>query len=517
MSRARMKTPSHRLNNNLQSRQERTSLDLLSRLRAHCAATEVETYLVGGYVRDALLGRTTHDIDIAVARDASSASQGIALGVGGTPVLLDPERGIHRVAGIAAHGARWRVDVSTLQGSIDEDLRRRDFTVDAIAVALSATEAPVEQWPLIDPSGGLADLRDGVIRQVSAEALVDDPLRLLRAVRIAAQTGFTIEPETERAVRKHAALLADVSAERVREELLTILALPGVGRSLELLDEFGLLDVVLPELSPARGVTQPVEHHWDVFHHTLHCVDYAEQVLDEGFRASDPAGRHVPWPEWASDYFDEVYADGHTRATYLKLACLLHDVAKPETKSVQPNGRVRFLGHPVKGATTARRALQRLRTSRKAQEAVGIMVEQHLRPSQLAQRGEMPTSRAVYRYYRDLKDVAVDTLYLCMADYLAARGPDLDMDDWARHCERMRFTLDEGRAQRAPERQERLLTGDDLMTLFDLPSGPELRPLLAMVQESGAAGEVKTREEAVTLVSQVLGREPAHVEARHGQ
>ena len=134
-------------------------------------------------------------------------------------------------------------------------------------------------------------------------------------------------------------------------------------------------------------------------------------------------GRHVPWPDWADDYFAEEYADGHTRATFLKLACLLHDVAKPETKSVQPNGRVRFLGHPVKGATTTHNVLRRLRTSGKAREAVAVMVEQHLRPSQLAQRGELPTARAIYRYYRDLKDVAVDTLYLCMADYLAARGP----------------------------------------------------------------------------------------------
>ncbi len=348
------------------------------------------------------------------------------------------------------------------------------------------------------------------------DAFADDPLRLLRAVRIAAQTGFTIDGETARAVAEQARLLEGVSAERVREELLTILSLPCVGQSLERLDGLGLLDVVLPELSPARGVTQPVEHHWDVFHHTLHCVDFAEKVLDAEYRASDAAGAHVPWPEWADGYFSEEYADGHTRATYLKLACLLHDVAKPETKSVQANGRVRFLGHPVKGATTARNVLRRLRTSGRAREAVAVMVEQHLRPSQLAQKGELPTARAVYRYYRDLQDVAVDTLYLSMADYLAARGPELELDNWAMHCDRVRHTLDEGRAQKTPQRRERLLTGHDLMTLFNLPSGPELRPLLEMVQESGAAGEVKTREEAVSLVSQELGRAPADAEARHG-
>ena len=491
-------------------------MDILPRLRAHCAASEVQAYLLGGYVRDALLSRTSCDIDLAVPSGAEGLAQGIASAFGGTAVALDAERGIHRVAGIRSEGATWRVDVSTLTDSIEDDLRSRDFTVDAIAVPLADANGPVSTWPLVDSTGGVADLRAGVIRLSSPAVLRKDPLRLLRAVRIAAQTSFAIDGDTERAVREQAGLLFEVSPERVREELLTILSLPGVGRSLEMLDALGLLDVALPELSPARGVTQPVEHHWDVFYHTLHCVGFAEQVLDCEYRSTDPAGRHIPWPDWADDYFGEEYADGHTRATHLKLACLLHDVAKPETKSVQPNGRVRFLGHPVKGATTARRVLQRLRASGKSQEAVAVMVEQHLRPSQLAQRGELPTSRAVYRYFRDLKDVAIDTLYLSMADYLAARGPDLDLADWAKHCERIRFTLEEGRVQRAPERQERLLTGHDLMTLFNLPSGPELRPLLEMVRESGAAGEVKTREEAVTLVSQVLGREPSIAEARHG-
>lgn len=492
-------------------------MDLLSRLRAHCAAAGAQPYLLGGYVRDALLGRTTRDIDLAVADGAEALATSIARELGGTRVALDQERGIHRVDGIPTDGATWRVDVSTLPGhGIDEDLRLRDFTIDAIAVPLADSNGPIAEWPLIDPTGGVADLRAGVIRMTSPGVFTDDPLRLLRTVRIAAQTGFAIGGDTERDVRDHAALLADVSAERVREELLTILSLPRVGRSLEQMDELGLLDVVLPELSPARGVTQPVEHHWDVFYHTLHCVEFAEQVLDADFRATDPSGKHIPWPDWADDYFAEEYADGHTRATFLKLACLLHDVAKPETKSVQPNGRVRFLGHPVKGATTARDVLRRLRTSGKAREAVAVMVEQHLRPSQLAQKGEMPTARAVYRYYRDLKDVAVDTLYLSMADYLAARGPDMELDNWAVHCNRVRYTLDEGRAQKTPKRRERLLTGNDLMTLFNLPSGPELRPLLEMVQESGAAGEVKTREEAVTLVSQMLGRAPAGAEAQHG-
>ena len=183
-------------------------------------------------------------------------------------------------------------------------------------------------------------------------------------------------------------------------------------------------------------------------------VEQSPVTIEVDKSALNKFARAVKSPEQPNPlYFDEEYADGHTRATYLKLAALLHDVAKPETKAVQPDGRVRFLGHPVKGAATSEKILKRLRASSKATEAIRVMVDQHLRPSQLAQKGEMPTSRAVYRYSRDVGDVAVDTLYLCMADYLAARGPDLDLEDWARHCDRMRFTLQDKRVQEAPERR----------------------------------------------------------------
>jgi poly(A) polymerase len=483
-------------------------LELLGRLRAHYAPLGIDAYLLGGFIRDMLLHRVSYDIDLAVSGDAEEQAHGIALATGGTFVPLDHERGIYRVAAIIPDDGRWTVDIATLQGNIDDDLRRRDFTVDALAVPLADTGVPYGDWPIIDPTGGLNDLASKTLRLTGPDVLAADPLRLIRAVRIAVQTGFDIEPETADAVREQVSLISTVSAERVREELLTILSLPGVWRSVELLDTLGLMDEILPELTPARGVEQPKEHHWDVFEHSLHCTEFAEQVLDPEFRRTNPAGKLIPWSSWLTEYFDEEYADGHTRATYLKLAALLHDVAKPETKALQPDGRVRFLGHPVKGAATTKKILKRLRASSKASEAVRVMVDQHLRPSQLAQKGEMPTSRAVYRYYRDVGDVAVDTLYLCMADYLAARGPDIDLEDWGRHCERMGFTLQEKHVQEAPERRQRLLTGHDLMALFNLSPGPELQPLLEMVQEAHAAGEANTKEEALTMVSQALGKEP---------
>ena len=481
-------------------------MELLDRLRSHFVDSGIEAYLYGGFVRDTLLRHPSHDIDLIISGDSKEHARRFAEAVGGTLVILDDGRGIYRVV-VTLNYERWTVDVATLHGGIEDDLRQCDFTIDALAVPLEATSLPPSEWPIIDPMRGLDDLRDEILRFTGPNALSDDPLRLIRAVRIAAKTGFDIDVKTADAIHQKVDLLSSVSVERVREEFLTILSLPGVWRSVKLLDSLGLIDQVLPELTPSRGVEQPKEHHWDVFEHSLHCVDFAEKVLDHDFRATDPAGKLIPWFPWLKEHFNEEYADGHIRATYLKLAALLHDVAKPETKALQPDGRVRFLGHPVKGAATTKKILQRLRSSSKAIECVSLMVDQHLRPSQLAQKGELPTSRAVYRYYRDLDDVAVDTLYLCMADYLAARGPSIDLEDWDRHCGRMRFTLQEKRAQETPERRQRLLTGHDLMTFFNLLPGPDLKPILEMVQENQAAGEVRTKEEALTMVSQALGKE----------
>jgi tRNA nucleotidyltransferase/poly(A) polymerase len=189
---------SHHQRNSLRSHEERISLDFLPRLRAHCSAAGIHAYLLGGFVRDALLGRVTRDIDIAVTHGAKALARDIARTLGGTPVALDRERAIHRIDGIPADGEMWRVDIATLQGGeIEEDLCLRDFTIDAIAVPLAGTATPVNEWPLIDPTGGVEDLRVGVVHMTSPSVLADDPLRLLRAVRIAAQTGFEIEEKTK--------------------------------------------------------------------------------------------------------------------------------------------------------------------------------------------------------------------------------------------------------------------------------------------------------------------------------
>ena len=336
------------------------------------------------------------------------------------------------------------------------------------------------------------------MRAVGESVFQDDPARLLRAVRLAAKLQFSIEPHTAGLITRHAHLISATSGERVREEFLAVLSLDRAKNHLETLDQLGLLCCIIPELEIAKGVEQPQEHYWDVFGHSIHAVEGAERVVSRC--AQDTEASEVPWSGEIEEYFRGDAGDGHTRATMLKLAALLHDIAKPQTKMVDAKGRTRFLGHQTLGASMADDILERMRLSNSGRDMVHGMVENHLRPIQMSQDGELPTPRAVYRYFRDVGDVAIDTLYLSLADHLAARGPNLDMEGWRHHADIVAHILEVGTHQQTPEKMPRLVTGYDLMQEFGLSPGPLVGLLMDEVNEAQASGTLSTRDEALDLV-----------------
>ena len=475
---------------------------LLEKLRQFFATEEAEAYLVGGVIRDLLMDRELGDVDIAT-EDASGVAARIAAAMGGRVVSLDDDRDIARV--VIPLGARASyVDVSQMRGSIEEDLGQRDFTVDAMALPMTREIDRDLLQNVIDPLGGLNDLHASTIRAVSGSIFHDDPARLLRAPRLAAQLGFEIEGETEGQIQRDAHLVATVASERVRDEMLRLIAQGGAARSLRMLDRLDLLCRVIPELEEARGVGQPREHHWDVFDHLIETVGQVEVVASGSPALDEFVTELVPRFDDIDSYFAEPAGDGHSRLTVLKLAALLHDIAKPSAKTVEPSGRIRFLGHDKEGGEIAGTVLERLRLSRRTVELVRTMVTHHLRPSQMAPPGEMPSGRAVFRYYRDLGDAAIDTLYLSLADHLAARGPGLERDEWASQCKVVGHILHEGRERSAPDVLPKVLNGRDLMDIFSLSPGPRVGMLLDVVQEAQAGGEVNTREEAIDLVKSKL-------------
>ena len=467
-------------------------------LARYFASRSIEAYVVGGALRDALLDRRTDDLDLAAATDVRVTGPHIAASLGGTYVPLDEARGIVRVVAPAKEGTST-IDISRLDAGIEEDLRRRDFTVDAMALPLHRLGSGDLDRHLIDPLAGQSDLESRVVRAASPGAFAADPARLMRAPRLAAQLGFVIDEATVTRIRADARLLSGVAPERTRDELLKLLAELGATGSLRLLDELDLLCRVLPELSEARGVTQPREHHWDVFGHLVETPGQVERVIGPrpghaGFIESE-----TPGFDGKEGYFAAEVSDGHSRRTLVKLAGLLHDVSKPATRTVEESGRIRFIGHHTEGAEVAEAVLDRLRLSRRGVELVALMVRYHLRPSQMAQRDEMPSGKAVYRYFRDVGDASVDTLFLNLADYLAARGPALGRDEWVQHCRLIGHILREGLERKAPEVLPKLVTGHDIMDVLRLGSGPRVGAILREVAEAVANGQITTRDEALEL------------------
>jgi len=461
-----------------------------------------EWYFVGGYVRDRLLGRETHNFDVVVGGGALALAREYAGLVGGSFVPLDEQRQVARVVLPYHEGSpRDQVDFAAMRGSLTQDLKTRDFTIDAMALSGSGS--------LLDPLGGQEDLRAGRVRAASERVFADDPVRLLRAARIAAQLGFRVEAGTEALVLRDRALLARTAPERAQEELWAVLVLPGAGDALRALDRLGLLTTVFPELEPARAVEQPKEHRWDVLTHSLAAVDAAALLLRElppealADRFPVWAAEAVPWLPESWEHERGPIAAGHSRATLLKLAALLHDVAKPQTRSLEADGRIHFFGHAQQGAEIAANALKRLRFSAREVKAVRTMVRHHLRPGML---GEPPTRRAVFRYFRDTEEEGIDIIYLGLADHLATRGPLLAREDWWEHSALALFLLE--RRFREPEvvRPPKLVDGEDVMRLLGVGPGPRVGVLLAAVREAQGAGEVTTREEAIALLERLFGK-----------
>ncbi|MEX2599157.1 MAG: HD domain-containing protein, partial [Dehalococcoidia bacterium] len=485
---------------------------LLARTEAVCAETETSVYIVGGSIRDALLGLPIPELDVTVIGDALALGKAIAARARGTFVPLDVEHGVGRVVITGDDGNQSHLDLARMEdGSLQADLRRRDFTVNALALPLEAAHHP--DWPdhIVDPLGGVHDLRHGILRLASPTAFADDPARLLRAVRIAAQRALALDPSLKSSAIASCALVDQVAPDRLRDEFMLILETPDPTEALHLMDSLGLLMCLFPEMEPMRGCQQPAEHHWDVLEHTLQAVGACQKLLART-GLPDEVLQAVPWDEKLQRRFAETFAHGFNRQAYVKLACLLHDIGKPATKTTEPSGRIRFLGHPDTGAAMAESIMVRLRFSGKAIKHVSLMVEEHLRPTQIAPprshnapaEPRLPSRRAIWRYYRDLEDAAIDTLYLSLADHLAARGPEFEFPRWQRHATICSSILGSDTHQ-GEVRKPRLITGRDLIEQFRLKPGPRVGWLLEAIEEAAGAGEIATREEAVALASRLLG------------
>jgi len=449
-------------------------------------------WVVGGAVRDALAGDTVRavDIDIAAQHGAGWARRA-ADALDGVCIHLNPRYPVWRVV-----ANDFKLDVWDLQGAeIAEDLRRRDFTVNAMAVPLDAFLTG-DLGALVDPSGGRADVEARRLRLTSDQSLRGDPVRMLRAIRFEAEGGWRPDAQLRAALRRDASLIVQSIPERLWMELRRIFESDGLSWALRRLEQSGLLDRLFPELALGRTVDQRPVHRRDVFWHQIDAVRWIVRLTasrsPRALRAAairrelEPV-LSMPGVRFALDAW----------RVPLRLATLLHDIGKPGTRTVDAGGSTHFYGHSELGAQMARSRLMELRLPSRTIGQVELLIEQHLRPGQVNAPGHMPTDRALHRFHHALGEAVVPLCWLFLADSLATAGAQALLPRWpayAAHVVRIVSWQPRVRANAGV-----ILDGHAIMEVTGLGPGPLIGEIRAKIDEAAAVGEVASVDQAKQL------------------
>jgi poly(A) polymerase len=454
-------------------------------------ATHAGAWIVGGAIRDAVLGMTPiADLDLVIAgADASEPARTIARSAGQPAFPLSEQFGAWRVVGDG-----WLIDVTPMQGErIEDDLALRDFTVNAMGL-------PLFGGNLADPFDGERDLQERKLRLVAADAYERDRLRPLRLVRFATELGFDVEPQTATATREWAPRIGEAAGERIFAELRRIVVAPRAAEGLELASKTGVLAAVLPELDALHGIDQSQFHHLDVYDHTIEVLNALTEIdtqLADYFPDDALELRRV---------LEEPLGDDLTRAQALRFAALLHDIGKAGTRRLTDAGRVTFIGHDSLGADMVRKVCLRLRTSERLREFLARITRHHLVLGFLVH--DRPLSRrAVYRYLKLCSPVEVEVTLLTCADRLATRGKNAEPAIEA-HLDLARELMTAALRWRAEGPPRPPLRGNQLAEELGIEPGPDLGGLLAELEEATYAGEVTTADQAVEYARRLRQNQP---------
>ena len=464
-------------------------------------------YLVGGAVRDAMLNQPIHDLDFVVAHNAIKLARQVANSLGADFYPLDVGRDTGRVIVVDNDGKRTVLDFAAFRGpDLGADLLGRDFTLDAIALDLADDT-------IHDPLGGVMDLKEKRLRLCSPSAFVDDPVRILRGIRLAANFGFHIMIETRSSMKESANLLGNVSPERLRDELFRILDGDQPAACLRALDLVGALDKFLPELSALKGVEQVDPHVYDVWEHTLSVLKHLESILAalaveyESDKANDLFNgllvmRIGRYRQPISEALSQPSTGDRSLRSLLFLAALYHDIAKPMAKQVDDEGQTRFWDHDKQGAEMASARARILALSNDEIQRLETVIRNHMRvlfhTNRLLRENKPPSRRAVYRFFRDTGSSGMLVCLLAMADLWATYEQTLPQETWAACLEVVRIFL-ENWFERPAESivPPPLVDGNDIMKELGIQSGRQVGELLEAIREAQAMGAILTREQAL--------------------
>ena len=494
-----------------------------------------EIYLVGGSVRDAFMGIETHDRDLIVADcDAREFSLKVAELFDGTFIPLDEENRIYRI--VLPDKINYLDITNPIEGSLEKDLMRRDLTINAIACDIRTGE-------IIDLSGGISDIKNGIINYVLEENFKDDPLRILRAYRFQAIYGFEISPKTLDAIKKYSDLVLNPAVERINYELLKLFGGKYAHIALENMDKAGILEKFFPFVNELKKVPPNSHHHLDLFHHSLETVREIEEI--ESGKLKVESGKFLTKllqkPSNSPFIGEEVVAlpspmgkvsegrkgdnfqfstfnfqlpvqshlhstdfGGAPRLAHLKLAGFMHDIGKFSTWTIEEGGRHRFIKHDDVGAKMSVKFLKNLHFSNKQIEYISSMIKNHIYPSSVMSAPEI-SDKIMMRYVRKMENNSIDCIILAMADRLSARGPEIT-DEMVENninslCKLLNFYLS---VKDTLKPLPKLLDGNDVMKILNIKPSPKLGEIMSALHEAQISGDVTTKEQAVEFVKSLV-------------
>lgn len=443
-----------------------------------------EGYLVGGSIRDFLLGKSFVDRDIAI-RGAKKFAEKISEQFNGTLITLDDKNQIYRI--VLPDKINY-LDISEIVGnSIEEDLKRRDFTINAIAYDLKVNK-------FIDTTGGMEDLKNGIIKQFRDSNFEDDPLRILRAFRFIAVTGFQPADVLIEAIKKYKSLLLKPSVERISYELMKLIGGKYCSQTLLLMDEIGILEILCPYVKEMKQVPPNTHHHLDLFHHVIETVRNVEILYDEG--NSD-----------IKNHLDRIDFGGFPRLNHLKLAGFLHDIGKFSTWTIESDtGRHRFIKHDDVGAKMCIKYLKDLKFSKKQIEYISSMVKNHIYPSNVIAAPDL-TEKVMMRYIRKMGENVIDNIILAKADRLSARGEEITENIIKSNLDGLdKLLIFYLNKKDTLKPLPKLLDGNEIMKILNIKPSKELGNILNALHEEQLNGNINSKQEAEYFVKNFNGK-----------
>ncbi len=457
--------------------------EIIKLIKPALAKESMPVYLVGGYIRDMLLGKTSTDIDIAVpAGQAYFAAKNLADSINGYFIELDAVNKIYRVV---LENKIDYIDIADCTGeNIEQDLLRRDFTINAIAYNLNNDR-------LIDVCSGQKDLNNKIIKEISVKNLLDDPIRLLRAIRFRSTLGFSLSDTIAQTVKEHASLLDNVAKERINTELVKLFGGRYAVEALTEMNKLNLLEHIFPEVTEIRKIPPNSHHHLGLLEHSIETVRQVQNFYDSSVTE-------------VKKHLEEDFGAGQKRLAYLKIAAFLHDVGKPSTWQIeQETGRHRFIKHDQIGSEIILPTLKRLKFSKKHAAYIQKIIKNHIYPAGVVTSDEAG-EKAYLRFYRKMGNEVIDLIAIAYADRMSALGPDVTQEIVEKNINGLNRLLD-GYLKSKNELKPlpKLIDGNEIMQILNIPASRKLGKIIEQLKEAQISSEVITKQDAINYIKKI--------------